>query len=365
MSKRVIFHYPLPFSETLNSGSKVRPVKILEAFRTLGYQVDVVCGYSCERRTAIRKIEQNIEQGIKYDFCYSECSTMPTALTDPDHLPRAPILDALFFRMLNKNKVKIGVFYRDIYWCFESKTLRNFFRFKPQLAKLFYIFDLFVYKKYVDYIFSPSMESKEFIPIIDENKVRPLPPGIDIGYKLNNTKNHSKNIHLLYVGSIKKPYYNLEKMFSALSGLEFVKLTLCVREDEWNAHKYDYSYENIDMNVVHASGEDLEVLYMNADASLLFFEPIKYRELAVPVKLFESLGYSTPIISSHDTWVGNFVKSNEIGWTLEYDDLALRNVLSDIKINRSKIDIAKQRVVEVARDNTWIKRCEYVSETLK
>lgn len=336
---------------------------MLEAFKKLGYQVDVVSGYSRERKVAIKHVRDNIRSGIKYDFCYSECSTMPTALTDTDHFPRAPFLDALFFRHLNRNDIKIGVFYRDIYWCFESKSLKNLFNIKSLVAKAFYLYDLMVYKKYIDCIFTPSIESRDYIPIVSDKKFYELPPGVEKKHNLLDLRSNNK-LNLLYVGSIKKEYYNLEALFLALSGLDFVNLTMCIREEELCQLNDEYDLSNVDINVVHSSGIDLEALYRWADLSMIFFEPIAYRKLAVPVKLFESLGFSVPVISSLNTWVGSFVEKNSVGWAIKYNEKDLQDLLLSIHNDKEILPKAKQNVQRIASASTWDDRCKFVSEVL-
>lgn len=70
-------------------------------------------------KKSINKIKSLIEAGEKFDFCYSESSTMPTLLTEKNHLPSHPFLDFSFFKYLKKNNIKIGLFYRDIHWMFD------------------------------------------------------------------------------------------------------------------------------------------------------------------------------------------------------------------------------------------------------
>ena len=76
----IIYHLPLPLDRTAKSASGIRPIKILEAFYSLGYEVDIVCGYLSERKRAVNEIFKKIESGINYDFCYSESSTMLSIL---------------------------------------------------------------------------------------------------------------------------------------------------------------------------------------------------------------------------------------------------------------------------------------------
>ena len=51
--KRMIFHMPLPLNPQAKSASGIRPVKMLEAFKSLGYEVFEITGYSAERKIKI------------------------------------------------------------------------------------------------------------------------------------------------------------------------------------------------------------------------------------------------------------------------------------------------------------------------
>lgn len=91
---------------------------MFQAFQELGYVVDVVWGRASERKAKINEIKQNVSRGIQYDFIYSESSTMPTLLTEPNHIPISPTIDFGFFSWA-KNGIPICLFYRDIHWRFE------------------------------------------------------------------------------------------------------------------------------------------------------------------------------------------------------------------------------------------------------
>ena len=115
---KIIFHIPMKIDRTRVSASQIRPFKIIHAFKVSGYDIDIVEGYGAERRQQIAEIKRNVRRGVKYDFLYSESSTMPTLLTEKNHLPLYPFLDFSFFAFCKKHRIKIGLFYRDIYWCF-------------------------------------------------------------------------------------------------------------------------------------------------------------------------------------------------------------------------------------------------------
>ncbi len=76
--KKIIFHLPMEIDKNRPSGSQIRPLKILQAFKNIGYKVDIVMGDVKTRKRQIKKIKRNISNGVKYDFLYSESSTMPT-----------------------------------------------------------------------------------------------------------------------------------------------------------------------------------------------------------------------------------------------------------------------------------------------
>ena len=110
-NKYCIFHVPNYISQEAKVGSQVRPKKMIEAFKSLGYQVDVVMGYGKERKKQIKIIKKNIKKGYRYDFLYSESSTMPTLLTEKNHIPIYPVLDFGFMNFCKKQGLKIGLFY--------------------------------------------------------------------------------------------------------------------------------------------------------------------------------------------------------------------------------------------------------------
>ena len=87
----------------------------------------VVSGYAKERKKRFDEIKTQVKNGVKFDFLYSESSTMPTILTEPHHMPIHPFVDFSLFRFCKKNGIKIGLFYRDIYWKFDiyKKTMHG------------------------------------------------------------------------------------------------------------------------------------------------------------------------------------------------------------------------------------------------
>ncbi|MBJ9958152.1 glycosyltransferase family protein [Acinetobacter courvalinii] len=359
MVKNIIFHCPFPLDYKAKSASGIRPIKILQAFYDLGFNVDLVVGYSDERALAIKNIKKKINNGYQYSFVYSESSTMPTALTDPHHLPLKPFLDFNFFSFLKKKNIKIGLFYRDIYWMFEDYG-KNLPWYKKQLALFFYRFDLKMYNKLLDKLYLPSLKMGEYIKISNKNIIDALPPAHSTNdYRVQ--PNYEDNLNLLYIGGMGTDY-KMHKLFEALKVLPNISLTLCTRENDWASVKDEYGLIPDNIHVVHKSGNELENLYDNSHLAVLFVEPRDYREFAVPFKLYEYIGRNKPIICTSSTLVGNFVEDKDIGWALEYNTDKLINLLSNI--TKEEVDNKIQQVLRVKENETWESRAKKVCTDL-
>ena len=144
MTKNCIVYIPYKLEENGRGARMVRPLKMIQAFRDLGYSVTLVDGFSRERKKRISFVKKQIRTGISYDFAYIEGNTEPIFLTDPHHFPTHPFLDFGFFRFLNKHDIPIGLFYCDIYWKFKNYG-EGMPLWKRKAALFFYALEL---KKY-------------------------------------------------------------------------------------------------------------------------------------------------------------------------------------------------------------------------
>lgn len=363
----IIFHYPLPLDPAASSASGIRPLKMLEAFKSLGCSVDIISGYSYERKEKIVEIKKKIASGFKYQFVYSESSTMPTILTDTHHLPLHPRLDFDFFKLCKNHNIPIGLFYRDIYWAFDSYE-ENLNKIKVTLGRLSYKYDLINYNKYLTKFYLPSIEMGEYIPIVSKSIFAALPPAHDADLtELNSDVDptFTDKLKVFYVGGM-SDHYQMHKLVSVVNQRTDIELTICTRASEWLAIKPEYPeiLHSNRIKVVHKSGEKMRELMLNADITSLFVKPHEYWSFAVPVKLFEYLGNQKPIIASEGTLAGKFVTENNIGWTIPYNENALHdlfdNLMSEPKIY---IDI-KHHMHKVAKQHTWQARAKQVIQDL-
>lgn len=367
---RCIFHVPFPLKDDLFSGSSVRPIRILNAFKKIGYEVEVVSGYGEERKKNIKRIKEEIKQGIKFDFLYSESSTMPTTLTEKRHFPVYPFLDYSFFSYCRRRRIPIGLFYRDIYWRFDCYKKRVQW-WKRVVTIPCYWLDLFCYRKLVDVLFLPDLKMKTYMKGLfisfDEVPFFSLPPGVSPNFK--KIKKSKRELVLIYVGGIIPPLYDLNSLLTTLSEINNpqikVELILCCRNEEWKEVKNLYSplikgY----VKVYHKSSKELAVLYARSDVGILFFPPHIYRRFAMPVKLFEYISHGKPVIVNENTAVANFIKKNNIGWVLPYDSSKLVKLLYHLCNNRDEIKEKQKNIIKCALENTWTKRAEFVKKVL-
>jgi glycosyltransferase involved in cell wall biosynthesis len=356
---KIIFHYPGKLSETLNTGETKRPVKMLHAFQNLGYDVTCITGTRSERRTIFNEIKSSLKT---FDFIYSENSNIPLDLCCSSRLPSLHSVDIALFKNAACFNIPTGVFYRDIFWRY-SPFKEQIGLLKFYLALPFYIREMRIYDKFASKIFLPSERSKSWLPVKNVNKLAVLPPGEPIHpiKKADNNKEHFLN--LLYVGSIRPPKYDLTLLFQNLAILpkESYSLIVNTRKDDWDTYSSFYNTPE-SFQSYFASGANLKPLYEKADIALCFMVPDEYWKIALPLKLFEAIGYGLPIISYGDSAVSDFVRENDIGWVVNEDDK--QNIFEYLINNRNEIAEKRKNVLAIRSEHTWEKRAEKVAKTL-
>lgn len=353
----MIFHIPMQLDRQHASASQIRPLKMIAAFQSIGYKVDIVEGTAKMRQEQIRDIKKKVQDGVKYDFVYSESSTMPTLLTELHHLPTHPFLDFGFFRMCKKNDIPIGLFYRDIHWCFVNRNKD----WKQRVARFFYLYDLKKYKELVDVLFLPSLEMLPHIPFRFNGKVVPLPPGGE--EKSVSYSKTGNSINILYIGGV-GGNYDVAPLLSAVSQCPFARLTLCCRPSDWEKVA-DRLTPLLAENtcILHKQPEELPELYASADLFSLFFNA-DYWKFAVPFKLFEAVSYHVPLLATEGTWCGNFVKENRIGFEIPHRTDELIRLLNHIHENPIVLQDHRNNLAAIAPLNTWESRARTVADEL-
>lgn len=366
---RMVYYHPAPILEKSASASGIRPRKMLEAFRSMGYAVDLVSGYSHERRQCIEMVKNNVKNGIKYDFAYGENTTMPIAMNDISHIPFSPFMDYAFWVWMKKNNIPFGFFYRDIHWQF-PEIGRSITFYKRNVQIPFHYLDIFMLKKLCTYIFFPDMRFVNCVPIkLNMSQVLPLPPGCDLIDNTTLTRSNCNSfLQLFYVGGITPPLYEILPVVNFVANTNLpLKLTICCRETEYKNIQKDVRYINLQspkIQVIHKSGIELEYYWKNADIFIFLWKNSRYLNITVPFKIIESIGYGLPIITTINSPSSEIVLKNNFGWAIPSDTHSLYELLSYINKNRSDLNMIRKNIREKRKYFTWEARAKYVISSL-
>ena len=366
--KRCIFYLPYKLDDYGMGARMIRPRKMIQAFREIGYEVYVITGVSSDRKRLIKEIKHRIIDGEQYDFMYTESHTEPTLLTDPHHLPTHPFLDYGFFRFVHEHGIKIGLFYCDIYWKFELYG-KNLPLWKKFGALICYRYDVIEYKKFLNRFYIPDLKictylKEDLLSTIAEE----LPPGaddLDVEGRIYEGRDFATDpLTIFYVGGVGKQYQIVE-LLKAVYQTSNLRLILCCRKEEWEKERgelEDYLCDKI--TIIHKNSGELEQYYREADICSLLFKNDEYREMAKPFKAYEYLAHEIPVLSTKGTAIGSFVEDNGIGWNIEFDASAISGVLKTLLENPAALERMKERCRTVKKRNLWVNRAEQVVKGL-
>lgn len=361
MTPTMIYHAPYPLNYQATSASGIRPVQMRAAFEANGYEVLEVTGTPEQRKTAIDRVRHHVASGQQIDFLYSESATIPTMLAGDKHLPPHPFLDISLFKLCQKSGIPTSLFYRDVYWAFDSYN-DMVHPLVAAVMRRIYRYDLRWYTRYVDTLYLPSQKMADYVPLFPQDRTRALPPGSltkDAGHKEND------GINVLYIGGLGE-HYKLHEAVKAVAATPDVTMTICTRKNEWEAVRSQYEPLMDDsIRVVHRSGEELVELYSQADLCSLFVDPGEYRSFAAPVKLYEYIGYGLPVLTSAGTHAATFVQEHQCGWSLPYDARTLQDLL--VSLHREP-EILKKMQTQVRQErakHTWQARAAQVASDME
>ncbi len=350
------------------SGSQVRPYRLLEAFYETGFEVEAVVGYGAERRRAINRIITDLENGRRFDFLYSESRSIPTLLTERNRFPAYPITDFWFLRKVRAAKIPVGLFYRDVFWRF--KAYRTMLPLVGRMLTVpLYWYDWWWYRQVVTHLFLPSRGMAEHLPTAwPASRLSALPPGCIPPAREHtqvSQRKQSENLKLLYVGGVQPPTYDLTPLFECVAQVTNVSLIVCCRLGEWVKWKDHYAHL-VDgrVEVVHVFGGALADLYSSADVFALLRNPDAYLDFAVPVKLFEAIGYALPIVTTAGTEAARLVAKQDLGWVVE-NASALVALLKTLAEDRELVREKQASVVLAAQQQSWRSRVEEIACQLK
>jgi glycosyltransferase involved in cell wall biosynthesis len=363
---KVLVYFPFALATKADSGSKVRPIKMIEAFeawgKEQGLEVVVVSGESKERTEKWKKL---VRQGVLTDirFCYVENQTIPVWLTDKNHIPSAPFIDRQVFRYLQQQQVPVGIFYRDVYWKFdELYPLKGLMK---AVMQWLYRREEKFFEHNADVIFLPSFEMGKYVDI-NRPKVALPPGGKEVTYtKIERT---DKQVNAIYVGAVKHEDNGLPLMLETLERVraEGLPLTLTVvcREPEYQGLRAEQKemMQQLQVKVQHLSGKELDELYREMDFAFLPRTKSTYNDFSVPVKLVEYLSNYLPVLASNCTSQERFVESGPYGVVAE---ATVESMVVATKTMMEQHQVYLQTIkMNFLADNSWLARVKTVSQSL-
>lgn len=354
---RMVFHAPYPLDAAPRSASRQRPNKMLAAFEETGREVHRITGYPFQRALGLRDLRRRFAAGQRIDFLYSENSTQPNVFSTSLRRGVAPFLEARILASCGRRGIPVGQFYRDVYWRF-PESQAGVPPLRRALMQIAYRADLRILRRSHARVFLPSAQMAPILPF-DPDRCTALPPGAPIHDSIS-----PDGLHLLYVGGI-GPGYAIDEALTALRDSSGATLTMVVRENEWEAHRERYESLLTDrVRIVHAGADELQEHYDAASACLLLVAPDGYRRFAVPLKLFEYVGFGKPVLASEGTLAAQRVAQMGCGFTVENDHIAIAALLDRLARDPSLIERAAGRARAARRENTWAMRARTVADVL-
>lgn len=354
----MIFHTSYRLNPDSVSASAIRPIRMKEAFEQAGFEVFDLTGTARERKAKFAILKGEVAAGKQFSFMYSESSTIPPMIGDPNHLPHL-FIDAQIFSWLKKKDIPQSVFYRDIYWRFDDYVARVG---KPLASTIrpMYKAELALYRRFMTKVYVPSLEMAAHVPELSGTDVEALPPG---GKNVDcPAPNHP--LHLLYVGGV-GAHYQLDELVGAVKAAPNVTLTICTAHERWTGVARQYAIEDYpNIRVVHRSGPGLGELYREANIAAIMVNPSHYWGFAVPVKLFEYVNYGKPILVSEKTLAGDIVARNGWGWTIPNNRADIHGTLEELARCPERIEDATSRVLAARPRHTWVARAQQVAADL-
>lgn len=354
---RMIYHAAFRLNPDSAAASALRPVRMFEAFEQAGYEVFDLTGTSSDRKRKFKELNAQLKAGTKFDFMYSEAATIPVMLRDPNHFPHM-LLDARIFATFKKYGIPMSVFYRDLYWAYDSycEVVR---RPLADVMRAIYRYELALYRHYMKLIFVPSVEMAQEIKELRTANVMALPPGAQIVDK----EVAASPLRLFYVGGLGS-HYRLHKFVNAVKRIPEVSFVLCAAENQWKDVEHEYGDIPANVRVVHASGKQLDEYYAWANVAAIAVNPSHYWSFAVPVKLFEYLGRGKPIIVADGTLASRIVQENGWGWTVDNDVDEYVGLLRYLSDHPNEVEERTEKVMQDRYEHTWRKRAELVRDVL-
>lgn len=368
----VIFHYPRKLSEEAAVASAVRPVRMFEAFESIGEEVIPVAGDGMARVRAAQELELRLASNSEASqaVLYSESVNIPPALTWLRRSPRRMSFDYKFLQRIHDRGIPTGLFYRDVHWVLgRSKAVGLSSYLRHRLTPYFAKDELRRYEQSLDILFLPHKDMQSYVPRSFPNaEVRSLPPGGEHRELDTNApgRRAGEPLKLLYVGNIAPPIYDLRPYVDAVEAIDCATLKLVTRPRALShfAELYDFEAKS-SVTVTFASGEELVPLYQESDIAFAALGDEEYLAFAMPVKVFEAISFGVPLIVSSGLKVtAQMVEREKLGWVVE-NTAEFNQLLQRLVDDPAELEEKRHHVIAARERHSWEARAREVVEVLR
>lgn len=334
----------------LYSGARLRPQKMLEAFKEKGHEVYVIKGQQNrykERNAIVYSFMKKLNQ-MEFDLCYIES-------------PPGPIfnyLDFLLIKKIKKRNIPIFFYCRDIFWLFFEKTNRQNI-LKDIAIYLLNRYQVHIYRKFIDKVyFATSMAKNEFNKIFKLENSDVLSAGC---VALDVERYENKKRTGIYVGTASS-FYGTDMLIETyiLLNQEDVRYNLilvCPESDYRLLFRNELKFPWL--KVYHTSGSDLINLYKQADFGIIPIRRSLYADMAYPIKMFDYISNELPIISTNIKMVDEFIRRYDIGITCDANPDSLAISIKEFYKNKTGEKI-RGNILFAKNDNLWTRRVDKV-----
>ncbi len=84
----------------------------------------------------------------------------------------------------------------------------------------------------------------------------------------------------------------------------------------------------------------------------------------MPVKIFESLGYGLPLITTAGTATADFIEREGIGWVVA-NSTEFRELISRLQNNPDEVEKKRVQAETTRYNHTWQRRAQAVVDVMK
>lgn len=349
--------------ESSPSGSSVRAIKMLEAFKAHGCEIMLLEGWNRKdkRTERIERVKAMLDrlETERPDACYVE-------------VPAGPLffrIDVDFLKAVHRRGIPLSIFYGDAYWRFPEfsgiRARRSFSEWlKSSLIYWMQRYDWRLYRHVARSIYFPSASMAAHFSFPDKRVS--FPGSSVVPAQLSAYPSEEGILTGIYVGGASYRYGTplMLEAFDRMNRSDYrVNLCLVCPQADWEKlPKSVRAFEEspwLERRTAFGD-ENLAPLYAKAHFACLPLSRNIYNDFAMSIKLFEYLAYHKPIISTDCTEMARFIKDNRVGVvsedTVESYVEALLAFITDSDM-RTKL---QSRTAQVCESNTWYRRAEEV-----